>query len=87
MKKKMKQVSAHACVYYGGAIIYGVWVRAYVGNYKMATAKSRILQPLPPSQRRKLLPAPRQILHPVQPALRHLNRRPTQEELSRPPQN
>ena len=41
--KRMKQVSAHALIYHGIAIIYSVWVRAYLGNYKMATAKSRTL--------------------------------------------
>ena len=44
-EKRMKQVSAHACIYHGVAIICSVWVRAYLGNYKMDTAKSRILQP------------------------------------------
>ena len=39
----MKQVSAHACIYHGVAIVCSVWVRAYLGNYKTATAKSRIL--------------------------------------------
>ena len=42
-EKRMKQVSAHACIYHGVAIICSVWVRAYLGNYKMATAKSRTL--------------------------------------------
>ena len=45
-EKRMKQVPAHACIYHGVAITCSVWVRAYVGNYKMATAKSRTLQVL-----------------------------------------
>ena len=34
MGKEWKQVSAHACIYHGVAIICSVWVRAYLGNYK-----------------------------------------------------
>ena len=44
-EKRMKQVPAHACIYHGVAIICSVWVRACLGNYKIATAKSRILHP------------------------------------------
>ena len=40
-------------------------------------------QSLPPCLPRKLLPAPRLILHPVQMMPGHLNRRPAQEELSK----
>ena len=36
-------------IYHGVAIICSVWVRAYLGNYKMATAKSRTLHPSPSS--------------------------------------
>ena len=43
----------------------------------------RLQQLLPPSLPRKLSPAPRQILHPVRPMPRHLNRRPAREELSK----
>ena len=44
--KRMKQVSAHAWIYHGVAFICSVWVRSYLGNYKMATAKSRTLHTL-----------------------------------------
>ena len=53
-EKRMKQVSAHACIYHGVAIICSVWVRAYLGNYKMATAKSRTLHPSPSSNFKSL---------------------------------
>ena len=49
--KRMKHVPAHACIYHGVAIIGSVWVRAYLGNYKMATAKSSTLHPSPSSKK------------------------------------